>query len=54
METLDHANSVWLHFFHLQPYTEGETKPSENCTLFALADGVTPLPLGNSQLCGCR
>ena len=64
MQTLDHANSVWLHFFHLSPYTEREI--NHLCiALFLLlptagiktrlsghqasALSITPFPLGTSM-----
>ena len=45
MEMLDHSNSVWLHFFHLPPYTEWE-KNHLNIALCLLlpTTGIKPRP----------
>ena len=36
MEVLDHGNSVWLHFFHLTPYSEREKNPLMIAHFFCL------------------
>ena len=63
METIDHANCVWLHFFNIPTYTKREKNTSECCTLLLTTAGIkpgppmqqasalsiTPLPLGPTQ-----
>ena len=38
MEMLDYATSVWLHFFHLPPYTKKEKNHLNTALLFTFAD----------------